>query len=221
MTLLAAALRLIADDVIAAQDELNRLDRAAGDGDLGITMTAAANAITAALAELGDSTPPAMMLGRCGAEIARRAPSTAGTLIGGAFVHVGAAAGDTAQMAEKPLEVIARLAAEAQLAIERRGRARPGDKTMLDAIAPAAASLRSSANAGLPIADALDRAAAAASEGTALTRTMRARVGRAGWLAERSRDQVDAGAYLVALVLASAARHTRAMLAAAARPIAD
>jgi dihydroxyacetone kinase len=214
VTLLAAGLRSIAEDVIAAQDELNRLDRAAGDGDLGITMTAAANAITAALVEVGDSAPPAMILSRCGVEIARRAPSTAGTLLAGAFLRVGAAAGETAQMAERPLEVIARLAAEAQAAIEQRGRARPGDKTMLDALAPATTSLRSSAKAGLPVADALDRAAAAASEGAASTRTMRARVGRAGWLAERSRDHVDAGASLVALVLASAARHARAMLAA-------
>jgi dihydroxyacetone kinase len=216
MTVLAVALRRIAADVIAAQDELNRLDRAAGDGDLGITMTAAANAITTALAEVGDSAPAGVMLRRCGAEIARRAPSTAGTLLAGAFLRVGAAAEETAHVAERPIEVIARLAAEAQRSIEQRGRARPGDKTMLDAVAPAAASLRSSADAGLAIADALDRAAEAASEGAASTRTMHARVGRAGWLPERSRDQVDAGAYLIALVIASGARHTRPLLLSAA-----
>jgi dihydroxyacetone kinase len=212
MTLLAAALRGIAADVIAAQDELNRLDRAAGDGDLGITMTAAANAITTALAEAGDSAPAGVMLRRCGAEIARRAPSTAGTLLAGAFLRVGAAAEETAQAAEGPLELMARLAAEAQSSIEQRGKARPGDKTMLDAVAPAAASLRSSADAGLAMADALDRAAKAASEGATSTRAMPARVGRAGWLAERSRDQIDAGAYLIALAIASGARHARSLL---------
>ena len=78
---------------------------------------------------------------------------------------------------------------------------------MLDALAPACAAAQSAADAGLDLCAALQAAAAAAAEGANATRTMRAKVGRAGWLADRSEGHEDAGAHLVAVLLGSAARH--------------
>jgi dihydroxyacetone kinase-like protein len=92
--------------------------------------------------------------------------------------------------------------------IQQRGKAQVGDKTMLDALDPAAAALREAAARQTPLAAALASAAAAARSGAEATRGMRARVGRAGWLADRSEGNVDAGAFLVALIFDSAARHT-------------
>ena len=89
---------------------------------------------------------------------------------------------------------------------QERGKAAPGDRTMLDALAPAVAALQAGGEAGAPLAPSLAGAARAAAEGAEATRTMRAKVGRAGWLAERAAGNVDAGAALVALILAAASR---------------
>jgi hypothetical protein len=77
---------------------------------------------------------------------------------------------------------------------------------MLDAIYPAVQSLQRDAEDGVALDDALAHAAAAAREGAQSTRDLEPRVGRAGWLAERSRGAEDAGAHLVALAFEAAAQ---------------
>lgn len=193
----------VADDVVAAKDELTRLDAVAGDGDLGITMATAGAALKALLPELAGQ-DLATLLKRCGSELARKAPSTSGTLAATAFLRAGRAASD-ATLGGTAL--LAQLAAAAQQGIQERGKAAPGDKTMLDALAPAVAALQQAAGANAAIPTALADAARAARAGADTTRSMRAKVGRAGWLADRSVGHEDGGAYLVALIFASAARH--------------
>ncbi len=193
----------VADDVVAAKDELTRLDAVAGDGDLGITMATAGAALKALLPELAGQ-DLATLLKRCGSELARKAPSTSGTLAATAFLRAGRAASD-ATLGGTAL--LAQLAAAAQQGIQERGKAAPGDKTMLDALAPAVAALQQAAGADAAIPAALADAARAARAGADATRSMRAKVGRAGWLADRSVGHEDGGAYLVALIFASAARH--------------
>src|SRR5262245_49242185 len=78
----------VATELLEARDELNRLDGVAGDGDLGLTVTNASRALielAPGLAELSE----ADAVRRCGTEIARKAPSTGGTLI--AFALMAAA----------------------------------------------------------------------------------------------------------------------------------
>jgi hypothetical protein len=75
MTTFAAVLVRVAEDVAAAQAELNQLDGVAGDGDLGLTMTTGARALIAIAPEL-ESLDLAAAVRRCGAELARKAPST-------------------------------------------------------------------------------------------------------------------------------------------------
>jgi dihydroxyacetone kinase-like protein len=202
MTAFANVLVRVAEDVAAAQAELNQLDGVAGDGDLGLTMSTGARALIAIAPEL-ETLDLASALRRCGTELARKAPSTSGTLLATALLRAaGAVAGDS-----PPATLLAAALAASQTGIEQRGKASVGDKTLLDALAPAHDAAQAAADAGLDLCEALRATAHAAAEGADATKSMRARVGRAGWLAERSEGHEDAGAHLVALLLASAARH--------------
>jgi dihydroxyacetone kinase len=202
MTTFAGVLVEIAEDVAAAQTELNRLDGVAGDGDLGLTMSTGARALIAIAPEL-ETLDLAAAVRRCGSELARKAPSTSGTLVATALLRSAGAVGRE----ESPAAMFAHALAASQAGIEQRGKAAVGDKTMLDALAPAAVAAQTSADAGADLCAAMQTAAAAAAEGAEATKAMRARVGRAGWLADRSEGHVDAGAHLVAMVLASAVEH--------------
>jgi dihydroxyacetone kinase len=201
-------LQAVAADVADATSELNRLDAVAGDGDLGATMATAAAALQALLPEL-EGDPLASVCRRCGSELARKAPSTSGTLLATAFLRAGAAAAASApQEDESHVCLLARLVVAGQQGIQDRGKAKPGDKTMLDALIPAAVALQeAAANGERDIRAAVAAAARAATAGAQATGDMRATVGRAGWLADRSAGHQDAGAYLVALIFDSAARH--------------
>ena len=192
----AGLVTAVATDLIEHRDDLNRLDGVAGDGDLGLTVTTAAQALLD-LAPSLDGLAEAEQIRRCGAEIARRAPSTGGTLIAFGFLAAARAGVDETLPAG---ERAAAYLDAAATAIATRGQVAPGDRTMLDALRPAADALAGGAAA----------AAAAADAGAAATATMAAKVGRAGWLADRATGHEDAGARLVALAFAAAARHINA-----------
>jgi len=199
---LATLVRAVATDLLAARDELNRLDGVAGDGDLGLTVTTAARALielAPTLAELEE----ADAIRRCGTELARRAPSTGGTLLAFAFMAAGKAGVDPAA---PPVERAAGYLDAAARSIAERGRVAPGERTMLDALRPAADAVRSAADAGADVATAAGLAAQAADDGARATMSMDAKVGRAGWLAERAAGSEDAGARLIAIAAAAAAR---------------
>jgi dihydroxyacetone kinase-like protein len=203
MSAFVDVLRRVAEDINAAQAELNQLDGIAGDGDLGLTMSTGARALLAIAAELA-GLDLAGALRRCGAELARKAPSTSGTLLATAFLRAaGAVGGDSS-----PASALARALDASLIGIQQRGKASLGDKTMLDALAPACAASQRAADEDADLCAALRAAADAAAEGAVMTKSMRAKVGRAGWLADRSEGHEDAGAHLVALILASAARNT-------------
>jgi dihydroxyacetone kinase len=199
-----AVLGAVAEAVGGAAEELNRLDAVAGDGDLGVTMTQAAGALAAILPEL-EGQDLAAQLRRCGGELARKAPSTSGTLVATGFLRAARAAGESGDQSGGDTARLAGLLGAAQQGIQERGKAAPGDRTLLDALAPAVGALVAAGEEGTDVATALERSARAAHEGAEATRTMRAKVGRAGWLADRAAGHVDAGAYLVALVLDAAA----------------
>lgn len=207
MNTLVAVIRLIAGDVLAATDELNRLDGAAGDGDLGLTAAAAAEAVLAVAPQL-EGEDPSAVLKRCGVEIARNAPSTFGTLLATALMRAARVTTDFAD----PGATLHAMAEAAEVGIQERGKASVGDKTLLDALHPAVQALGAAATRHASLGSALREAAAAAAAGAQSTTTMRPRVGRAGWLADRSVGHVDAGAHLVALLFQSGAARTSTQL---------
>ena len=88
--------------------------------------------------------------------------------------------------------------------IQRLGGAQPGDKTMVDALAPAAEALSAAVAASEPLASALADAAAAARAGADATAPMLARRGRASYVGEAARGVCDPGAFTVALFFESA-----------------
>ena len=203
MTTVATALRDVAEAVRSSADELNRLDGQAGDGDLGVTMQTAASIVIDVLAG-AEGKPLAEMLTLCGSAIARGAPSTSGTLVATGFLRAGRAAREAA--ANGSSVSFASLLDAARAGIAERGKAEAGSKTMLDALIPAVDAAKAAEGSGLVLSDALARAARAADAGARETIHMKPVHGRAGWLAERSAGHEDAGARLVAIALAAAAR---------------
>jgi dihydroxyacetone kinase len=202
---IASVFLAVAEALRAHADELNRLDAEAGDGDLGVTATNIAAAITRALSS-SEAENLAKLLRSCGTAIAREAPSTAGTLLASGLLGAGR------RVAEDPSEgadALAELLGAASGAIAARGGAEPGSRTMLDALAPAARAARETASSGGSALEVLEAAAAAADTGTKATVTMPPRFGRAAWIPERAAGHEDAGARLVAIVLASAAMAAR------------
>lgn len=201
----------IAGGLIEARELLNRLDAAAGDGDLGLTAARAAEALIESAPDL-DGLDGAGALKSIGMTLVRRAPSTGGTLI--AFALLAAARVD--DNAESGVEGSAAAMLEAARdEIATRGKVQVGGRTMLDALTPAATAFRTAADRGEPIATCVTDAARAADEGARSTIHMEATTGRAGWLADRARGHEDAGARLIAIVFASAATAASATAAAA------
>jgi dihydroxyacetone kinase-like protein len=90
-------------------------------------------------------------------------------------------------------------------AVERLGKAAPGDKTMLDALAPASRALTQAVQEGVEVREAFERAARAAEEGARATIPLLARKGRASYLGERSIGHEDPGAASSALIMAALA----------------
>jgi len=191
MTGLMRALAAAADRLDSDADELTRLDALQGDGDLGRTARLIAAALREAAREHTGDIPT--LLRACGAKIAATAPSSSGTLVATAFLSaakaVAAAEGDL---------VVAGMQGAVD-GIQRRGRAAPGDRTMLDALVPALLVLQTSPS---------DRAGAAeaAEQGIEETRTMEAKLGRARFLAGNAAGEPDPGAVMVGNALAAALR---------------
>ena len=196
-------LTAVAGALAGHRDALNRLDGVAGDGDLGVTVTQAAEAIAAIAPEIrGLPTPDAIRM--VGTEIARKAPSTSGTLVAFAFLAAGRVGEvDDASTGARAIPYLEAAAAS----IATRGKVSVGDRTMLDALRPGVDAFRAAIERGEPVAAAARAAATAADAGATATASMTPTVGRAAWLGERARDHEDAGARLVAMAFEAAAAH--------------
>jgi dihydroxyacetone kinase len=195
----------VARRLTESRDVLNRLDALAGDGDLGVTAGRAADALVE-LAPTLDGQALSEALKAIGMTLARRAPSTGGTLL--AFACLAAGRLELPEGVDRVHAAAAVLDA-ARDEIARRGKVGPGDRTMLDALDPAATAFRAALEDGRDLEACVAAAAAAADAGATSTTAMEPTTGRAGWLADRARGHEDAGARLVAIVLDAAARAFR------------
>ena len=200
---LRACLLAAADAVDADRDELGRLDSVAGDGDHGLTMAYGARAVRKAIDEDPDAGPAdllakvAMAMGSIGGAIG---PIYATALLKVAVVVRGWNPADAAATVAQ-LRACADAAVTAVMAL---GHAKPGDKTVLDSMAPLAESLGTSETNGDSVEQALVRARGAAKAGAAATAGMIASIGRAARLGELSRGTPDAGATSFALIVGAA-----------------
>lgn len=182
----------------ANEQDLGRLDAAAGDGDHGQTMVRGLSAAVAAV----DAQPPGSVgdfLMCAGDAFADASGGASGALLGALFCTVGR------KLPGEPLSPAAVCAAlqAGAAAVARLGKAAPGDKTLLDALDPFVQAFAAAVAEGHDSAAAWHVALPAAAAGAAATAGMVARRGRASRLGERSLGHVDPGAQSLVLLLAA------------------
>jgi dihydroxyacetone kinase len=192
-----ATIRRVSAALLESSDHLTELDQAMGDGDTGITLTKVANA----LIEYVDTTPMedvGVFLAGAGMATNRAAPSTLGTLTATALIAAGKAAKGRTSITTRDVVM---MFDDAVAAIEMRGKAQLGDKTLVDAMFPASMAFGSAIDAGLPMSLAGGQALAAAEHGRDTVTPLRSRIGRASWLGERTEGRVDPGCEAFVIVL--------------------
>lgn len=195
----AAAVALMADTVISRRDLLNQLDGAIGDADFGTSISKGFQAVQAQLPTLAEADIGAL-LGKVGVTLVSSVGGASGPIFGTAFMKAGQVAKDKHQLSAADLAAMLTAALDG---VKARGKAEPGEKTVVDALQPAAEAFAAAVAAGAPLAEAGRRAAAAAQDGVEKTKAMVATKGRAHYVGERGLGHPDAGATAVALLFAA------------------
>ena len=198
----ASWIRAFAAVVGERKDELTKLDQAIGDADHGINMDRGMRAVMEKL----DGDEPGDVGGIMKAvamTLISKVGGASGPLYGTFFLQFGTTAGGATELSP---EAWADCFDAAVAGVKARGKAEPGDKTMLDALLPAGEALRAALGEGAGLGAALARAAGAADEGVAATIPLVARKGRASYLGERSAGHQDPGATSSAILVGCAAR---------------
>jgi dihydroxyacetone kinase-like protein len=185
------ALMVAGGRVRSARDELCALDASAGDGDLGATLELGFTEIATLLDSSAEYEDIGALLRAVGLELARKAPSTMGTLLAGAFLQAGKELAGCTELGARDAVTFLRAASEA---VADRGHAAVGERTVLDSMAPAAAAAAASAEQGGSPAAVFAAGASGAQEGAAATAGMEPKHGRANWIKERAFGSRDAGA---------------------------
>ena len=199
-TTIHAWMTLVAQSVKDRRDYLTQLDAAIGDGDHGVNMDRGFEAVGKALAAQDGSLPPGKLLTVAGKTLVSTVGGASGPLWGTAFRRAGRALGDREELDGQDLVVALQAAVDGVVEL---GAAQPGDKTMVDALAPAVEALQTALDSGEPLDAALAAAAAAAEDGAKATVPLQARKGRASYLGERSIGHQDPGATSAALIMAA------------------
>jgi phosphoenolpyruvate---glycerone phosphotransferase subunit DhaL len=182
------------------KDHLTELDAAIGDADHGSNLARGLAAVVEAVGD-GQDQEPAALLKKVGMTLVSKVGGASGPLYGTLFLRMAGPAG------AGPLDAGTFAAAlRAGVAgVQERGKAAPGDKTMLDALLPACDALEQAVAGGADLGEGLRAAVDAARTGRDATTPMVARKGRASYLGERSAGHVDPGATSSVLVLEAAA----------------
>ena len=191
MTRIKDALDAVAAAVIAQKEYLTNLDAKTGDGDHGLNMARGFRAAQEAVEEMEDTTKPGPVLQTIGKALIQNVGGAAGPLYGTGFVKAGEACDDDTKMNTASMEKLLRIAVDA---IQARGRAEKGDKTMLDVLIPVHECFLPDNTAGKTLFEVLQEASKAAGDGVNYTKTIAARKGRASLVGERSIGIEDPGA---------------------------
>jgi phosphoenolpyruvate---glycerone phosphotransferase subunit DhaL len=186
--------RVIAQTAVDNEKYFCELDAVVGDGDFGYSLARGFEIVLSDWDELGH-TDVGTLLKKTAIVLTKRIGGTSGPIWGTAFLRAGASL--SSSPAPTGPEVIAALRATIE-GIKQRGNTDLGDKTLVDALAPAVDELEASLGEGPQVA--LERAAVRAREAAEATKGMLAMRGRASYTGERSRGSVDAGAIGVAVM---------------------
>jgi phosphoenolpyruvate---glycerone phosphotransferase subunit DhaL len=181
-----AWMRRFADEMSEHREELVRLDTAIGDGDHGTNMD---RGMRAALEKLDatETGSPGAVLKTTAMALVSKVGGAAGPLYGTLLLQLGTAMGDQAEVDSAGWAQAWRKGLEG---VQARGKAEPGDKTMVDALQPAVEALERASDLDGGLGDAVE----AAEGGMRATIPLEARKGRASYLGERSKDHQDPGA---------------------------
>jgi dihydroxyacetone kinase-like protein len=185
------------------RDYLTQLDAAIGDADHGTNMDRGFTAVVEKLGATEGRVPPGRVLISAGGTLVSTVGGASGPLWGTALRRAGRALGDAEEFGSE--ELVSALDA-ALAGVVELGAAQEGEKTMVDALAPALRTLRESLADGASLAAAVQAAFEAGEEGMRATVPLQASKGRASYLGERSIGHQDPGATSAMLILGALAR---------------
>lgn len=189
------------DYVEENKDHLTHLDAAIGDADHGVNLVRGFVAASAAIEEKQPGAP-GELLTVVGNALVSKVGGASGPLYGTAFRRAGKSLGDDPDVAPAALGTALQAALDG---VQGLGAATEGDKTMVDALAPAVRAYQQALAAGASIAEAARAAAGAAELGAEATIPMQALKGRASYLGARSVGHQDPGATSTTLILSALA----------------
>jgi dihydroxyacetone kinase-like protein len=181
---------------------LTKLDSEIGDGDHGNNMHRGFQAALERLEGMELQTP-ADVLKAVSTALVGKVGGAAGPLYGTAFLRASTSLSGKEDLSS---EDVAEAMEAALGGVKQRGKAEEGDKTMIDALAPAVAAAKEAASSGKGVGEVSREAAEAAGEGSEATVPLTARRGRASYLGERAAGHMDPGARSTYLLLDAAAR---------------
>jgi len=180
----------LCDTIEEEKDYLSELDGAIGDGDHGVNMAKCFRGVKTIL-EGSESGDVGAVLGLVGMEVMNSVGGAMGALYGTLFIKLSS---KSTGKSEVNLQDLAVMFNEALSGILTIGKAKVGDKTLVDTLSPAVDALSEAASQGKALADALSTFEAAAKTGMESTKDLLAKMGRASRLGERSVGHIDAGA---------------------------
>jgi dihydroxyacetone kinase-like protein len=184
------------DIIIENEKPFCELDSAAGDGDFGMSLAKGFREVQKQLEEIDTASIQAFLRGT-GMIITEYCGGASGPIWGSAF---RAAALSTKDKDTLELADVAQMLEAAVQGIQKRGGAKRGDKTLLDALIPATETLQACAQKGDGLREAFQQAAQSAAQGAEETKNYSAAKGRASYLGERSVSYPDAGAVAISVI---------------------
>jgi len=193
------AFKRVSQTLIDESDYLTSLDQAIGDGDMGINMERIGRALmeysnTTVISDIGNYLINAGMITN------KVAPSTMGTLIAIALLRAGKEVKGKSELLMLDLSTILKSTFDA---IQERGKANIGDKTILDALLPAYKAFDKAVNAGKNLQESGLLALRAAEEGRDKVTPLKSKIGRASWVGDRSVGNIDPGCALIVAIFSS------------------
>jgi dihydroxyacetone kinase-like protein len=193
-------LKAYAAAIAQNSEYLTRLDADIGDGDHGTNMNRGFQAVLSKLPGVADK-DVGTIFKTVGMTLVSTVGGASGPLYGTFFMQLGTATAGKMELTQDDWNQALRSGVDG---VVMRGKAQPGDKTMVDALTPALAALQAAATNGGDFATALRASADAAREGMLGTIPLVARKGRASYLGERSAGHQDPGATSSHLLLQTA-----------------
>ena len=193
----------LAEDIFLSCEELTKLDSAIGDGDLGMTLTIGFKEIKKILKEKEFLSISDVLI-TCSDAFESKAASTFATLLTIMLRKAGNAALSFKTVGTSEISMMLTSALES---VQKRGKARLGDKTLLDSFIPAVEAFKKASTEKFDLIKATRKAVNAAELGAEATISMKARAGRSAYLGDRTIGTKDPGALAIVIMLQSFERY--------------